>query len=170
MSSPDRELGYELCSIVVTVVGEDEMSWGGNSDTVSGNRDLAHVLMSPRVGGSQPSPFHPMSRRSLSQKRMGGSFSDSSSLLFKLLKGEAAEPSPRNEAVAHHEDDHDSVKVHRSRYFDNVVPSPLFPGAHKRNWRHTAFFLSTVFIFAVVLLKLSYLSVFASQVPLALLF
>jgi hypothetical protein len=162
MSSADRELGYELGSIVVTVVGEeDEMSWGVNSDTVAGNRDLAHVVMSPRVGGSQPSPFHPMSRRSLSQKRTGGSISDSSSLLFKLLRGEA-EPSPRNEAAAH-SDDHDSVKVHRSRFFDNVVPPPLFPGAHKRNWRHTAFFLFTVLIFAVMLLKPSYLSVFASQ-------
>jgi len=146
--------------------------WGSPpADTVAGTRGYAQVVVSPRVGaGVSHSPFHPMSRRSLSQKRMGVSVSDSSSLLFKLLKGgeQDAASSPRD-ALLH---DGDSVKGHKSRFFElktnaeskfSCWASALFFPSAKRNWRHTAFFLCTLLVVTVMLLKIMYLGVFPVQ-------
>jgi len=149
---------------------------GPNADTVTGNRDYAQVVMSPRVGGGVThSPFHPMSRRSLSQKRMG--VSESSSLLFKLLKGEEVSPRDAANSQIHNGD---TVKGYKSRFGDsnNNAESKYstltpFLSVARRNWRHTAFFLCTLLVITLMLLKILYLGVFpiqekslqASQVP-----
>lgn len=137
-----------------------------NSEIVAGNRDFAHVLLSPRVGagGVSHSPFNPMSRRSLSQKRMG--VSESSSLLFKLLK-DREEASPRDNAGNNSNARSEQLHGHRSRFGDNAErhgastagwAASLFPLA-KRNWRHAAFFCCALLVSTFMLLKVLYLGV-----------
>ncbi|KAG0620776.1 hypothetical protein M758_4G243100 [Ceratodon purpureus] len=146
-----------------------------NPDAVAGNRDVTHVLMSPRVGGAN-SPFHPMSRRSLSQKRMQ---EPSTYLLFKFLKGqrnhEAGNDSPRDGST-----DGDDVKVHRkqdyghvnSRFGDSDATSfrcnssgvAHFPNFAKKNWRQSAFYASTLLLITFFLLKGLCLGWFSAQV------
>ncbi|KAG0593505.1 hypothetical protein M758_1G327500 [Ceratodon purpureus] len=138
-------------------------------DPVAANRDYAHVLLSPRVGGAN-SPFHPMSRRSLSQKRMN---EPSASLLFKLFKGQRpneGEDSPRDSSTRS-EHDGDSVKVHGkkehghiSRFGDKAGDQYSrvisFLSAIRRNWRQTAFFVSILLVVSFMLLKVLFLGLY----------
>lgn len=141
------------------------MLWGHspNSDVVGGNRDLTRVLLSPRVVSTN-NPSHPMSRRSLSQKRMQ---EPSPYLLLKLCKGQRAhegEESP-NESISKAEmDDGGSGKDCRkdrcyiSRFGDNTV-SQYFGGP--KNWRQSAFYFSTLLIITFFLLKITYVGIFS---------
>lgn len=133
----------------------------------AGNRDVTHVLMSPRVDGSG---FHPMSRRSLSQKRMS---EPSPNLLFKLFKGQrgqepadqdANNPQRETNSRSSEQAGGDGVKVYRRSSSLNdyghvnsssAQYSSSFP---KKNWRHSAFFVSTLLVVCFLLLKLMLVS------------
>jgi hypothetical protein len=131
-------------------------------DAMAANRDYAHVLMSPRVGGAS-SPFHPMSRRSLSQKRMN---EPSANLLLKLFKGQRPneDDSPRD-SNTRLEHDGDSVKVHGKKEHGHVSRDlvAFLLSATRRNWRQTAFFLSTLLVISLMLLKLLFLGLYPIQ-------
>ena len=140
-----------------------------NAEGAAGNRDYAHVLFSPRVGGPN-SPSHPMSRRSLSQKRM----QEPSLSLLKPFKGqrppEIGEDSPRD-SNSRTENDGDSVKVHGkerghlSRFGDKAGSqlSRVKSYLNMRNWRQTAFFAAVLLIFSFMLLKILLLGFYSVQ-------
>jgi len=122
------------------------------------NRDVTHVLMSPRVDAA----FHPMSRRSLSQKRMSES---SPYLLFKLFRGQRGqEPGDHPDAnQANSQPGGDGLKVHRrssslheyayvnSRFADSG--GQCSSSSAKKSWRQSAFYLSTLLVVTFLVLK-----------------
>lgn len=138
------------------------------SDGAATNRDFAHVLLSPRVGAAS-SPFHPMSRRSLSQKRMQ---EPSPHLLFKLFKGQRAHEGDDSPRESTSRPEHD-VKVygkergHVSRFGDKAGDQHFsvisFLSGTKRNWRHTAFLLFTLLVLAFLLVKVFFLGLHPIQ-------
>lgn len=145
-----------------------------NSDVTNGSRDPTHVLLSPRVGGTN-NPFHPMSRRSLSQKRMQ---EPSPHLLLKLFKSQRSledEDPPHDLDLRAELNDDDSGKDHKkdhghvSMFGDNAVlqhcSSSLSGhfGGPKKNWRQSAFYFSTLLIIIFFLLKIMYVGLFSAQ-------
>ena len=124
-----------------------------------GARDVTHVLMSPRA--------NPMSRRSLSQKRMQ---EPSAYLLFKFLKG--SDPSADDAPARDGNPDVDSAKLHRkqdylnSRFGDSdTAPSKSNPSGvphfTRKNWRQSAFYASTLLVITFFLLKVIFLGRFS---------
>jgi len=130
-----------------------------SNSNAEGNRDVTHVLMSPRVDGS----FHPMSRRSLSQKRMS---EPSPYLLFKLFKGHRA-PEPGDHldpSLANTQTGGDGLKAQRrsnsvheyayvnSRFADS---GGQYGSGVKKSWRQSAFYASTLLVVCFLVLKVT---------------
>ena len=128
--------------------------------------DFAHVLLSPRVGGGN-TPLHPMSRRALSAKRMpvpepflklfktsasantspskdGGGDGGNGSTFESLLRGDSKKM-PKKEQ---------GFMTRLVEYVGGLNSSRDFPAScTKRNWRHSAFFLSALLVFTFLLVK-----------------
>lgn len=128
-----------------------------SNSNAEGNRDVTHVLMSPRVDAS----FHPMSRRSLSQKRMS---EPSPYLLFKLFKGHRA-PEPGDHldpSLANSQTGGDGLKAHRrsnslheyayvnSRFADS---GGQYSSGVKKSWRQSLFYASFLLVVCFLVLK-----------------
>jgi hypothetical protein len=125
--------------------------------------DFAHVLLSPRVGGGN-TPLHPMSRRALSAKRMP--VPEPFLKLFKTSASANTSPSKdgggdgstfesllRGDSKKMPKKEH-GFMTRLVEYVGGLNSSRDFPAScTKRNWRHSAFFLSALLVFTFLLVK-----------------
>lgn len=147
--------------------------WGHTptSDAVAGNRDLTQVLHSPRVGGSN-SAFHPMSRRSLSQKRMQEPSPYLLLKYFKTQRNHEGDDSPRD-STNRSEHGGDNSKPHKREYHFSRFADAASQHASgvccwfsdmkgmKRNWRQAAFYVSALLVVTFMVVKILKLGLYS---------
>lgn len=143
------------------------------SHALAGNQDVTQVLQSPCFGGSNI-VFHPMSRRSLSQKRMQEPLPSLLLKYFKTQRNHEGDDSPRD-STNRSEHDGDILKSHKKEYHFSRFADTAFQHASgeyywfigtkgiKQNWQHGVFYVSALLVVIFLVMKVLNLGLYSIQ-------